>query len=499
MDAPPFVSDADLAATPPSVLALLRYLTARIEKLEAEIVLLRGGKATPANSSKPPSSTHPHDKPPSKSKSKRQRGGQPGHEKHQRPLLPPEQCQQVIPVLPSACRRCGKELTGVDPEPLRHQVWELPEIKPIVVEYQRHRLVCSCGCSTCAELPEGVPTGQAGPQLIAFAAILMACFRQSKRRAALFMSMILNQPASPGWLVSLQNRAAEAVKPAYDELARALPHEAAPHIDESPTKEGPKKAWVWTFVASTFTFFACRTSRGADVLKDLLTDAFHGIIHCDRARMYWACGRLQWCWAHLKRDFQALIDSPCHTHKRLGHDLMRPTKEYFALWKRVRDGTLTFATFQRRMQPIRKEIDSLLLRGYYNPLTHGFCKELVEHKENLWTFVEVEGIEPTNNAAERALRHAVIWRKLSFGTQSASGSRFVERLLTVVETCRRQSRNTFAWLANAIEADLAGKPVPSQGQLPLKRYSGKDFEQEVFVPAAHAAFHDRAVLAGMLL
>ncbi len=468
MDAPPYVSEADLAATPASVLALLRWqsqqivrLTARVAELEAKLARLQG--ATPANSSKPPSSTHPHDKPlATKPKSTRRRGGQPGHEKHQRSLLPPEQCQQVIPLIPVACRRCGRSLVGLDPEPLRHQVWELPPIAPIVVEYQRHRLVCSCGCSTCGELPEGVPSGQAGARLIAFAALLMACFRQSKRRAAQFLSMILHQPASPAWLVSLQNRAAEAVQPAYDELTQRLAHETAPHIDESPTKEGPAKAWVWTFVAATFTLFACRTSRAADVLKELLTVAFTGIIHCDRARMYWSHGRrLQWCWAHLKRDFQALIDSPCRTNKRLGHDLMRPTKELFALWKRVRDGTLAFATFQKRMQPIRQRIDALLLRGYFNARTYGFCKELVEHKENLWTFVDLEGIAPTNNAAERALRHAVIWRKLSFGTQSPSGSRFVERLLTVVETCRRQSRNTFVWLSDAVEAHLAGQPAPS--------------------------------------
>lgn len=463
MDASPVVSEADLAATPSSVLALIAYLMARVAKLEAEIALLKGGKATPANSSKPPSSTHPHDKPIStKPKSLRRRGGQPGHEKHERPLIPPEQCQQVITIIPSACRRCGKTLNGIDPEPLRHQVWELPQIQPTVVEYQRHRLVCSCGQRTCGELPPGVPTGQAGPRLIAFAALLMACFRQSKRRAAMFMSTILNQPASPGWMVSLQNRAADAVKPAYDELARAMPGEAAPYIDESPTKEGKNKAWLWTFVCSTFTFFACRTSRGADVLKELLTDSFDGVIHCDRARMYWSYGvRRQWCWAHLKRDFQALIDGPCHTNKRLGRDLMRPTKEWFALWKRVRDGTLSDATFHRRMKPIRETIDGLLLRGYFNPLTYGFCKELVEHKDNLWTFLDVEGIEPTNNAAERSLRHAVIWRKLSFGTQSRGGSQFVERLLTVIETCRRQSRNTHDWLTATIEAQLAGRPTPS--------------------------------------
>lgn len=468
MDAPPFVSPEVLTALPSEVVALIQWqarqiqrLTARVAELEAKLEVLSG--KNPSNSSKPPSSVHPHAKPPSvKPRSGRPRGGQPGHAKHERPLLPPEQCQEIVPCVPSHCRRCGNALHGVDAEPLRHQVWELPEIQPSVTEYQQHRLLCSCGCSTCGDLPQGVPTGAAGPRLIAFAALLMACFRQSKRRAAQFFGMILNQPASAGWMVVLQNRAAQAVQPAYDELARQLPEQAALHIDESPTKEGPAKAWVWTFVARSFTFFTCRRSRGADVLQQLLADDFDGIIHCDRARMYWSLGRLQWCWAHLKRDFQALIDDPCTIKKRLGHDLMRSTKELFALWKKVRDGTINRVTFRRRMQPIRANVDGCLLRGYYNGPTHGFCKELWEHRERLWTFLDgVNGVEPTNNAAEQALRHAVIWRKLSFGTQSTAGSRFVERLLTVIETCRRQSRNVFTWLVAAIRSHYNGHTAPS--------------------------------------
>jgi transposase len=452
-----------LALLPPAVVAVIqwqaeqiRVLTARVAELEAQL----GKDCT--NSSLPPSTAHPHAKPARpKSRSRRSSGGQPGHAKHQRALIPTEQCQEVVPCVPRQCRRCGQPLTGADPEPIRHQVWELPDIQPLVREYQRHRLVCSCGCSNCGPLPLGVPTGQAGPRLIAFAGLLMACFRQSKRRAAQFLSMILHQPASSGWMVSLQNRAAEAVLPAYDELAGRLPAQPALHIDESPTKQGQARAWVWTFVAGTFTFFACCTSRAADVATRLLGAAFAGVVHCDRARMYWAFGRLQWCWAHLKRDFQALIDGPCLTGRRLGHDLMRPTKELFALWKKVRDGTLTRDQFRRRMRPIRERMESLLLRGYFNARVRGFCKELWEHRERLWRFVDIEGIEPTNNAAEQALRHAVIWRKLSFGTQSAAGSRFVERMLTVIETCRRQKRNVYAWLTDAVQARLAGQPIPS--------------------------------------
>jgi transposase len=452
-----------LASLHPAVVALLqaqaaliRRLTARITELESQL-----GK-TPRNSSKPPSTTHPHAKPAAgKSKSARRRGGQSGHAKQERPLLPPEQCRAVIPCIPSHCRRCAKALHGTDPAPLRHQVWELPEIHPLVTEYQRHRLVCSCGCSTCGELPPGVPSGQAGPRLIAFTALLLACFRQSKRRAARFLGMILQQPASAGWIVTLQNHAAAAVQPAYDELAERLPAQAALHVDESPSKEGPRKSWVWTFVAASFTFFACRTSRAAAVAQQLLGDKFKGVIHCDRARMYWCFGRLQWCWAHLKRDFQALIDSPCTVRRRLGYDLMRPTKEMFALWQKVRDGTLSHRAFRRHMEPIRRQIEGYLLRGYFNARTEGFCKELWERRAHLWTFVDVKGVEPTNNAAEQALRHAVIWRKLSFGTQSAAGSRFVERLLTVIETCRRQDRDVFAWLIDAVQAHFNHQPTPS--------------------------------------
>jgi transposase len=469
MDAPPPVSDADLAATPASVIALIRWqarqiqrLTARVAELEAHVADLTARlNKDSTNSSVPPSVTHPHAKPLTPGpKSVRRRGGQPGHDKHERALIPVEDCQAVVPCVPIECRRCGRALHGIDPQPLRHQVWELPEIRPVVTEYQWHRLVCVCGCSTCGALPSGVPSGAAGPRLVAFSGLLMACFRQSKRRAAQFLGTILNQPASAGWMVLLQNRCADAVQPAYDELAARLPKQAVLNIDESPTKEGPARAWVWTVVADTFTVFACRTSRGADVLDGLLGETFAGVIHCDRAKMYWRFGRLQWCWAHLKRDVRALIDDPCHTRKRLGYDLMRQTKRLFELWRRVRDGTITRLTFARRMRPIRAEVEWLLLRGRFNALTRGFCKELWEHRANLWTFVEVAGVEPTNNAAERALRHAVIWRKLSFGTQSAAGSRFVERLLSVIETCRRAGRNAFAWLTDAVCAHFGRATAP---------------------------------------
>jgi transposase len=263
--------------------------------------------------------------------------------------------------------------------------------------------------------------------------------------------------------VKLQNQATDALRPAYDELASKLPSEPVLSIDETPTKEGNAKAWLWTYVAAAFTVFAVRPSRERAGVTDLLGPSFPGVVHCDRARMYLTLERLQWCWAHLKRDFQALIDDGRGKVKRLGHDLMRPTREMFRLWGRYRDGTLTRLGWKRAMTPIRQEIDALLLRGAFSGERRliGTCNELYDHRDWLWTFLDVEGVEPTNNASERALRHAVIWRKLSFGTQSAAGSRFVETMLTVVETCRQQQRPVFNYLTEAIQARADGRPTPS--------------------------------------
>jgi transposase len=460
------ISPEQLAALPPDFRGLLEavidHYERRIAALEAELAGLR---KTPQNSSLPPSTQHPHAKPvKAKAKTNKKRGGQPGHPKHERPLIPTDECDEVVPLKPTECRRCGMKLAGDDCEPLRHQVYELPEIKPIVTEYQRHRLSCPCcGETTCAALPAGVPAGQSGPKLIAFTALLMACFRQSKRRTSLFVTSLWNIPCCPSLTVKQQAIATEALRPAYDELVAALSSQPRLHGDESPTKQAATKAWLWTFVAGTFTVFALRGSRAATAIRDLLGDTFAGVMSCDRAKMYWQCGRLQWCWAHLKRDFQALIDHPDRQVKRLGHDLMRPTKELFRLWARCRDGTITRRGFERLMQPIRNEIDGLILRGIFsgNPRLTGMCWELRNHRDWLWTFLEVDGIEPTNNAAERALRHAVIWRKLSFGTQSAAGSRFVETLLTTIETCRQQDRNVFQFVTQAVQAHFHGHKTPS--------------------------------------
>jgi len=445
----------------PAVKAAFLALLDRIDQLEAQVQ-----KLTPRNSSVPPSTEHPHAKPARKQTAgkKRKRGGQKGHKRHLRELVPVEQCDTVTECFPDACRKCGGQLDHDPAAPNRHQVWELPPITPMIDEYQLFRGHCPCcGVTTTASLPEGVPTGQCGPRLAAFTGLLMGHFRQSKRRTAAFLGDLLNIPASPAWTVKIQTRVGDAIAVPYEELRSKLTEQRQLYVDESPTKESNQKAWLWVAVAPLFAVFGIFANRSRESLLGLVGDYQGIILNCDRAKMYLDGKQLQWCWAHLKRDFQKLIDSSDGQVRRMGHDLMRQHRILFEHWRRYKAGKLKWSTFQSYVRPIREDVQQLLLRGKFsgNAKLIGFCEELYVRREHLWTFTRQQGIEPTNNTAERALRPAVIYRKLSFGTQSASGSRYLERILTVSETCRLQNRNAYQYLVEAMEAKFAGEAAPS--------------------------------------
>ena len=467
---PPEIEAEMTPAVKAFVLAAFAQLEARIAELEKQVKELsaKRPKVTPNNSSLPSSTVHPHngqDKPgKKKTKSKRKHGGQKGHKKHSRDLVPPEQCTEIFEHYPDACRRCGGELSPDSEPPQRHQVWEIPPIKPLVFEHRLHRGNCACcGISTSAKLPDDVPTGQCGPRLAAFTGLLMGHFRQSKRRAAAFLGDLLNIPCSPAWTVKIQNRVSDALAEPYEELREQLSQEKQLYVDESPTKENKQKAWLWVAVAPMFTVFAIFANRSRESLVSLVRNYQNIIINCDRAKMYLDGEILQWCWSHLKRDFQKLIDSGDNKVKRMGYDLMRQERELFNYWRKYKSGEIKWSTFQKYVYPIREEVRRLLLRGKFsgNKQLYGFCNELYDRREHLWTFTRIQGIEPTNNTAERALRPAVIYRKLSFGTQSSEGSRFVERILTVSESCRLQNRSAFQYLVAAMEASFSQQSAPS--------------------------------------
>ena len=461
-----------LERLPPEAQVLVAALLAEVERLSAENAELRARLAAlearlgrnPRNSSVPPSAEHPHQRPAAQPKKRgRRRGGQRGHRKHERALAPVGDCAEVVPLWPKSCRRCGGHLADAGLEPLRHQVWELPEVRPLVTEYRRHRLLCpGCGVTTAAPLPAGVPTGQSGPRLVAFTALLMAYFRQSRRRTALFLEALLGTPCSTGLTVKHQEIASAALAGCHAELLAALPASDVANVDETAAMEAGRKAWLWTAATAAFTVFAVRLTRAGCVVRELLGEAYAGVVVSDRYAGYDHCLRRQICWAHLVRDFRAMAEAGGRAGT-VGERLREAAEELFGHWHRARDGTIQGWTLRRRLGRLRTRVRELLeegLRCGHAP-TAGTCAHLLGRFEHLWTFATEEGVEPTNNAAERALRHAVIWRKLSFGSQSDAGSRFVERTLSVVETCRQQHRSPLEFVLQSVQAHFRRQPGPS--------------------------------------
>jgi transposase len=450
-----------------AIAAVFLAMQQRMTELETQVRDLQARLGlNSTNSSKPPS-TDPvgmKRKPPAPP-SGRKRGGQPGHRKAQRTLVPPEQVRFTTECKPSTCRRCHHELTGDDPEPLLHQVAELPRLAPIVDEYRLHRLTCPrCGATTCGALPAGVPTGHFGPFLQAVLAMLTGAYRLSKRQTPQLAGDLFGLSISTGMIAKLEQRSAAALEAPYNELAISVHQAEAVNIDETSWREDRKKAWLWVTVTAVATVFTIVRSRAGEIAAALLGGRPDQVVGSDRFSAYeWiaACWR-QVCWAHLRRDFQAMIDRGGEG-ERIGRKLLSLSQRLFRHWHRVRDGTLDWSAFQERMGRLRREAKHALEDGARCGCarTAATCFEILKVEEGLWTFARVKGIEPTNNAAGRALRHAVIWRRISGGTDSVRGSRFVERMLTVVATCRQQGRNVLEYLTACFEADRRGRAVPS--------------------------------------
>jgi transposase len=289
-------------------------------------------------------------------------------------------------------------------------------------------------------------------------------YRLSKRTTQQMMDEVFGVPMSVGTIGHVE-QAATAILTAPVEEARAYVHEqTVAHLDETHWRQGDKGAWLWGAVTTWVTVFVVRLSRGGHVARELLGETFAGILVTDRYSAYnWYPVRWrQLCWAHLLRDFEAMRDRG-GVSTELGEALLVQAYQMFTWWHRVRTGTLQRSTFRTYMTPLRREVERLLDVGSRCgvPKTAGTCRAILKRRQALWTFVQVAGVEPTNNAAERAIRPGVVWRKGSFGTQSAAGSRFVESMLTVVSTLHQQQRNVLAYLTMACAAALRGEAAPS--------------------------------------
>ncbi len=441
-----------------ALLIVIQQYERRIAQLEQRVRELEqrlGQNST--NSSKPPSSDAPAVKrPPPKPLSGRPRGGQPGHLLHPRPLLPPD---QTLTLKPKECRRCGRAFAGTDSMPLRHQVIEMPLPKPDVTEYQLHRLACRCcGVTTCAELPPGVPRGCSGPRLQAVVALLTGAYRISKRQVETLMHDLFGIPLSAGEVCALEQQTSEVLAPVVEEL-RAYCHTQPANVDETGWRQEKRRAWLWVAVTALATVFHIARSRGRSAFQELLGAVYEQVLTTDRWSAYngqpLRCRQI--CWAHLERDFQAMVDRG-NAGSKIGEELLCCSQDLFVWLQRVRDGTLSRGTYRSKMRIVRSMTRSALEAGSVCACakTAATCKQLLKVEAALWTFVRIDGLEPTNNAAERALRHAVQWRKTSYGTDSVVGSQFVARILSVVATCRQQQRHVLNYLTQCCANALHG-------------------------------------------
>jgi transposase len=450
--------------------ALLRSALARIETLEADNAQLRARlNQNSSNSSKPPSSDAPGTpRLPKKASTGRKPGGQPGHEKSGRELVPVDQVKEVVDLVPDRCGKCLRRLAGRDEKPFRHQQVELPPLTPEVTEYRCHELSCPCGAVTRAELPaEAVSVF--GIRLSALVSALMVQYRLSKRLTQRLLGDVLHIDISLGMLPKLGAEMGKALATPAAEAERHVREQLITNADETGWYEGKKdgrhrRAWLWTFATSAVVVFRIAFSRSGEVVKEVLGHDFTGFLCTDRWSGYnwFDLGLRQVCWSHLTRDFQGFIDRG-GAGGRIGEALAVQRNKMFRWWHRVRDGTLSRDDFARRMTPVRREVLRLLrdAASRANGKTKGMALEMLKVEEAFWTFVDVEGVEPTNNFAERCIRHGVMYRKTSFGTQSAAGSRFVERMLTALTSLNLQHRNVLDFLTDALRAHRAGTAPPS--------------------------------------
>jgi transposase len=466
METLPALSHEVWKRTPPEAQAYIQALEARVATLEGLMQALQEQLTqTSRNSSRPPSSDPPHRERPHQPRSTRRRGGQPGHPGMTRTLIPVEEVDEVVVLKPTQCPHCRAPLAGDDPQPWRHQVIEIPPIKPLVTEYQWHQLACpACGAATRAPWPAGVPSGTYGPRVQATVALCTGAYRLSKRTTQQVMEEVFGVPMSVGTISPLERATTEAVAAPVEAARTYVQAQAVAHLDETSWRQGAKRAWLWVAVTSWVTVFVVRMSRGGHVARELLGEKFSGILVTDRYSAYnWYPVRWrQVCWAHLLRDFEAMRGRGGRSQE-IGDALLAQAHQMFAWWHRVREGTLQRSTFRSSMTPLRREVERLLDVGSRCgvPKTAGTCRDILKRRQALWTFVQVVGVEPTNNTAERAIRPGVLWRKGSFGTQSAEGSRFVESMLTVVTTLKQQQRNVLEYLTAACEAALQGEAAPS--------------------------------------
>jgi transposase len=421
------------------------------------------------NSSKPPSSDPPSAPPrPPKVPRGRKAGAQPGHTGTTREPPSPDQITDRVDVYPSHCPDCQTPLSSDLPDVralFTTYAWDLPIIVPQITAFQHHTVACpQCQAHVWQpNRPCGAPPGQFGSRITAAAALLHGAYNLSERKVERVCAELLGIDLSLGSIAASCALVSTALAPVDASILAAVQQQPVVNVDETSWREGRKRCWLWTMVSCQATSFRIQAGRTQAALRELLGSST-AVVGSDRFKAYIILedARRQFCWAHLDRNVQALADY-AHPESGWAAPVLRQIDALFTAWHHFRAGTIDRAGLEQALQPIQEALREQLRSGQTSRWhrIQALSRDLLEHWKALWTFTHREGVEPTNNAAERALRPAVIARKLSFGTQSAAGSRFVERMLSVVTTARQQGRAIFAFLIEAVTAMWARQPAPT--------------------------------------
>lgn len=401
--------------------------------------------------------------------SRRKPGGQPGHEGKHRQMASPEQVNRRTERFPEGCS-CGHSFDGSEERvggPLIHQQWELPPIRPLIFQYDLHRLRCPCcGRPRLADLPAGASWSAFAPRLEAHIATLAGVFRLSRRQVRQVVEEVFGCPISLGAVDAAIMRTSAILKDPWEALRDYIRQAELVHADETSWRLKGAQQWLWLAASALAACYRIDPHRSQAAAKELLGEQFGGFVVSDRYAGYHFLDVLQQqlCWCHLIRALIELSERS-GTPGKLGKKLVKLSREAIKTHHRYLGGGHDLEWLREQLAPLRCRMQELLEQGARgrHDRTANFCQGLLDEYDALWTFCDVKDIEipMDNNAAERALRHAVIMRRVQLGTQSEQGNRWVERILSVRETLRLQDRPVLDYLIQAATAARSGQPLPS--------------------------------------
>jgi transposase len=447
--------------------ALLEQVTALTQKV-AELTERLGQNSRNSHlppSSDPPGTTGKGGGGP-RPKSDRPRGGQRGHRGVRRELVAADKVNELVEFYPAECENCWTALPEEpDPKATRYQSIEVPPIQPHIKEIRRHEVTCPCcGHKTRAPYNEHeIPASPFGPRLMSIVALLTGVYHVSRRNTAKLLSDLVGVPISLGAVSAVEARVSDAVAPPVAEAWKRIEGAPVKHTDGTTWLKAGVVLALWTIASTAATVFKIVTNGTRTTLTPLY-GALRGILVSDRAAAltFWAMERRQICWAHLLRKYVSFSERAGPAGE-FGRQLLDYTGLLFDYWHDYKAGTLDRATFLAWMAPVRAQVEAVLERAAASDIDRlaGSCANILEHRAALWTFVDTDGVEPTNNHAERELRAFVLWRKRCFGTQSERGNRFAERLMTVAHTARKQKKDVLGFLTACCQAQLDGTRAPS--------------------------------------